>query len=85
MSTPTPSERKPPVTKDDDNAQQQAKLRKKLDQLTSEHADLDAVINEMLANPLTDMVRLQRLKKRKLGIKDEIRSIQRRLLPDIIA
>jgi hypothetical protein len=39
----------------------------------------------MVTNPLTDMIRLQRLKKRKLAIKDEIRSIHQRLLPDIIA
>ena len=70
---------------DDDIAQQQAKLRKKLEQLTDEHGDLDTVIAEMIANPLTDMIRLQRLKKRKLAIKDEIRAIHRRLLPDIIA
>ena len=74
------------MTKDkDDTAEKQAKLRKKLEQLTMEHNDLDSVIGEMIANPLTDMVRLQRLKKRKLAVKDEIRDIQRRLLPDIIA
>ena len=74
------------MTKDkDDTAEKQAKLRKKLEQLTMEHNDLDSVIGEMIANPLTDMVRLQRLKKRKLSVKDEIRDIQRRLLPDIIA
>ena len=73
------------MTKDDDIAREQAALRKKLEQLTVEHGDLDTVIEEMIANPLTDVVRLQRLKKRKLAIKDEIRAIHRRLLPDIIA
>ena len=74
------------MTKDkDDSEEKQAKLRKKLEQLTMEHNDLDSVIGDMIANPLTDMVRLQRLKKRKLAVKDEIRDIQRRLLPDIIA
>ena len=74
------------MTKDDDKtSKEQAALRKKLEQLTEEHGDLDNVIAEMISNPLTDMVRLQRLKKRKLSIKDEIRAIHRRLLPDIIA
>ncbi|CAI8394705.1 MAG: hypothetical protein CNE91_00105 [SAR116 cluster bacterium MED-G04] len=60
-------------------------LRQQLEQLTIEHSDLNAIIEEMVTNPLTDMIRLQRLKKRKLAIKDEIRSIHQRLLPDIIA
>ena len=68
-----------------DREQQQAQLRKRLEQLTLEHRDLDEVIREMALRPKTDLVRLQRLKKRKLTIKDEIRSIRQRLLPDIIA
>ena len=60
-------------------------LRQQLEQLTIEHSDLNAIIDEMVTNPLTDLIRLQRLKKRKLAIKDEIRSIHQRLLPDIIA
>jgi hypothetical protein len=65
--------------------QQQAKLRKRLEQLTTEHRDLDEVIDEVARSPATDLVRLQRLKKRKLSIKDEIRLLHQRLLPDIIA
>lgn len=65
--------------------QQQAKLRQRLEQLTIEHRDLDEVIDENSRSPTTDLVRLQRLKKRKLAIKDEIRSIHQQLLPDIIA
>ena len=65
--------------------QQQARLHKRLEQLTIEHRDLDEVIEETARSPAADLVRLQRLKKRKLSIKDEIRSIHQRLLPDIIA
>lgn len=65
--------------------QQQARLRKRLEQLTIEHRDLDEVIDEISRSPSADLVRLQRLKKRKLSIKDEIRSLHQRLLPDIIA
>ena len=72
---------------DDTNSieQEQARLRKRLEQLTIEHRDLDEVIDEISRSKTADLIRLQRLKKRKLAIKDEIRSIHRRLLPDIIA
>ena len=60
-------------------------LRKQLEQLTMEHGNLDTVIEEMVASPMPDIIRLKELKKRKLAIKDEIRAIHRRLLPDIIA
>jgi|TARA_X000000950_G_scaffold84361_1_gene106210 hypothetical protein len=73
------------VTENNNISHQQAMLRQQLEQLTIEHSDLNAIIEEMVTNPLTDMIRLQRLKKRKLAIKDEIRSIHQRLLPDIIA
>ena len=67
------------------NAKQRELLKKKIKELTLEHSDLDGIIVEMVQNPLTDLVRLQQTKKRKLAIKDEIRAIHRRLLPDIIA
>ena len=73
------------MTENNNISHQQATLRQQLEQLTIEHSDLNAIIEEMVTNPLTDMIRLQRLKKRKLAIKDEIRSIHQRLLPDIIA
>jgi hypothetical protein len=58
---------------------------KRLEQLTLEHRDLDEVIFQMGGEPLVDALRLQRFKKRKLAIKDEIRAIHQKLLPDIIA
>ena len=73
------------MTENNNISHQQAMLRQQLEQLTIEHSDLNAIIEEQVTNPLTDMIRLQRLKKRKLAIKDEIRSIHQRLLPDIIA
>ncbi|MBL6781705.1 MAG: DUF465 domain-containing protein [Alphaproteobacteria bacterium] len=68
---------------DDDDIKQQ--LQKRLEQLTLEHRDLDEVISELAEAPIIDALKLQRLKKRKLGIKDEIRIINQKLLPDIIA
>lgn len=73
------------MNESNDLAKQQEMLRKKLEQVTLEHRDLDEVIEDMARNPSCDMIKLQRLKKRKLAIKDEIRQLHQRLLPDIIA
>ena len=69
----------------DDTDEEQSQLMKRLEQLTLEHRDLDEVIFQMGGKPLVDALRLQRFKKRKLAIKDEIRAIHQKLLPDIIA
>ena len=60
-------------------------LKAKLQALLSEHRDLDDVIAQLTGSSASDQLRMQRLKKRKLGIKDEIRIINQKLLPDIIA
>ncbi len=57
----------------------------KLKELMLEHQDLDDVINRLSLDPLSDKVRLQRLKKRKLVIKDQINQIEEGKFPDIIA
>ena len=63
----------------------QAVLRKKLEALTLEHRDLDDLIGLVSSSSSVDLLKLQRLKKRKLSLKDEIRYIESKLLPDIIA
>jgi hypothetical protein len=72
---------------DKDNFHDETKnqLLKRLEQLTLEHRDLDEVIDHLSGETIVDALKLQRLKKRKLGIKDEIRIINQKLLPDIIA
>ena len=60
-------------------------LKKQLSDLTIKHRQLDYEITELLDTPPFDQVEIQRLKKRKLVLKDEILQIQNRLLPDIIA
>jgi len=60
-------------------------LKKRLEALRSEHRDLDSVIMRMSDGPPFDQLRLKRLKKRKLKLKDEILRIENRLWPDIIA
>jgi len=58
-------------------------LRAKLSELVQEHRDLDAAIEAL--SPTHDQLQLTRLKKRKLQLKDQIQTINDRLLPDIIA
>jgi hypothetical protein len=72
-------------TDDFDDDAIKIQLRKRLEQLTLEHRDLDEVIEQLSLGTTVDILKLQRLKKRKLGIKDEIRIINQKLLPDIIA
>ncbi|MBO1359390.1 DUF465 domain-containing protein [Acetobacter sacchari] len=59
-------------------------MLRKLHELRSEHRDLDTVIDRLVSEP-TDQLHLQRLKKRKLLLKDEISWIESRLIPDNIA
>ena len=59
-------------------------LLRKLHELRSEHRDLDTVIARISAGPV-DQLQLQRLKKRKLMLKDEVSWLESRLIPDNIA
>ncbi len=60
-------------------------LRKKLSELRAEHRQLDDEIAGLSENRPFDQLEIQRLKKRKLALKDEILQVENRLLPDIIA
>jgi hypothetical protein len=60
-------------------------LKVKINQLQTEHRDLDDVINRLSQSPAQDQIQLQRLKKRKLYIKDQIALLERQLEPDISA
>jgi hypothetical protein len=53
--------------------------------LEQEHSDLDAAIRALSANPAHDSLSLARMKKRKLALKDSIKSLKDELTPDIIA
>ena len=59
-------------------------MLRQLHELRSEHRDLDTVIAR-LAESGGDQLHLQRLKKRKLLLKDELAWIESRLIPDNIA
>ena len=60
-------------------------LRAKLAAMKTEHRDLDDVIARLIERAPFDQLQLQRLKKRKLMLKDQILKIESELLPDIIA
>ena len=59
-------------------------LLRRLHELRSEHRDLDTVIARF-EGQRADQLQVQRLKKRKLKLKDEIAWLESRLVPDIIA
>ncbi len=60
-------------------------IRARLASVKEEHGDLDAAIEAIQTGPVFDLLRVQRLKKRKLALKDEISKLEALLLPDIIA
>ena len=60
-------------------------LRLRLKALRAEHSDLDGVIARHSESIPFDQLQMQRLKKRKLGLKDQIIQVENMLLPDIIA
>ena len=60
-------------------------LRAVLARLEQEHRDLDAAIGALALSPGSDLIQVQRLKKRKLVLRDKIRQIEDQLTPDIIA
>jgi hypothetical protein len=60
-------------------------LRAQLSRLQQEHRDLDAAIAALQESPGADIIQVQRLKKRKLQLRDKITFIEDQLTPDIIA
>ena len=63
----------------------QEELKERLAALQAEHRDLDDAIHALSQRAVPDMLQIQRLKKRKLQLRDEIAKIDSNLLPDIIA
>jgi len=61
------------------------KLQEQLAGLKTEHRDLDDIIQQLTERGPYDPLQIQRLKKRKLVLKDQIARLESKLLPDIIA
>lgn len=64
--------------------QDQAEIRLMVARLRQEHEDYDAAINAMIQTGC-DMLRIQRMKKKKLALKDKISKFEDQIIPDIIA
>ena len=60
-------------------------LKSKLAELRTEHRELDDEITRMTDDGSTNQLQIQRMKRRKLALKDQIAQIENKLLPDIIA
>lgn len=63
----------------------QSALQQRIRELRIEHDDLDDAIARLSENPLPDQLRVQRLKKRKLLLKDQLTHLERQLDPDVLA
>lgn len=63
----------------------QEQLHEQLEMLRSEHRDLDDVIARITEQAPFDQLQMQRMKKRKLQLKDQISRLEDLLIPDIIA
>jgi hypothetical protein len=70
---------------DDDDEALHGALRQRINELRMEHDDLDDAIARLAENPLPDQLRVQRLKKRKLLLKDQLTYLERQLDPDVLA
>jgi hypothetical protein len=65
--------------------EEERELQRELAELRQEHRDLDDAIVALATATVADTMGMQRLKKRKLALKDRIAKLEDRLLPDIIA
>ena len=60
-------------------------MREKIDALKTQHRILDGQIVALETDPTSDQLKIQRLKRQKLTLKDEVSRLETSLLPDIIA
>jgi hypothetical protein len=65
--------------------EEETELKTQLARLRQEHRDLDAAIEALQETPGSDILQVQRLKKRKLQLRDRMTFIEDQLTPDIIA
>ncbi|MCP5180280.1 MAG: DUF465 domain-containing protein [Pseudomonadales bacterium] len=63
----------------------EAEIRRWLEELRVEHRDLDEVIHHLIENRHYDVMRVQRLKKRKLKLKDMMARLESQLIPNLDA
>ena len=66
-------------------SEEQNKVKVKINELRKLHSELDMEISKIVKVVPVDQVMLQRIKKKKLKLKDEISKLSSHILPDIIA
>ena len=77
--------RRPEILQTEDmSEQEQAEIRLEFARLKQEHMDFDAAINAMIAMGC-DALQIQRMKKKKLALKDRMKNLEDKIIPDIIA
>lgn len=64
---------------------ERASFQSEIERLREEHRDLDAAIEALTHLGATDQLQIQRLKKRKLVLRDRISFFEDQVTPDIIA
>jgi hypothetical protein len=64
---------------------EEARIRAEIVTLREEHQDLDDAVRALESLPRPDQLRIARLKKKKLVLRDQIATLEDRLTPDIIA
>ncbi|MCR9177059.1 MAG: DUF465 domain-containing protein [Alphaproteobacteria bacterium] len=67
------------------DAQDLDEMKRRLNEMKVEHRDLDDVIDRLIETAPFDQLQVQRLKKRKLMLKDQILRLESSILPDITA
>jgi hypothetical protein len=70
---------------DDLTDEERMAIQRHIDRLREEHRDLDAAIDALLLAGQADMLQVQRLKKRKLHLRDRLSRLEDEVTPDIIA
>jgi hypothetical protein len=64
---------------------EETRIRAQLEEYRSEHQALNIAIERLAQDPMMDQLKLRRLKKRKLALKDAISHLESRLIPDQLA
>jgi len=72
-------------TTENDNLSVEEQMREQLTWLRGEHRRIDQEINALMSIESADMLRIRRMKKVKLSMKDQISYLENQLTPDIIA
>jgi hypothetical protein len=70
---------------DDEKPANDSALQARIAELRQEHEDMDAAVAALAAQAQPDQLRIMRLKRRKLALRDQIVALENRLTPDIIA